>query len=70
MHTDIRALIRIRIHDPSVQAREDGSCLRLHDHSDRLILYIVPGYVTVQRLLFLKWVGNLHQFGYDLQGIV
>jgi hypothetical protein len=36
MHTDIDALSGIRTHNPSVRAGEDGSCLRLRGHSDRL----------------------------------
>jgi hypothetical protein len=34
--TDIRALSRIRTHDPSVRASEDGSSLRRRGHSERL----------------------------------
>jgi hypothetical protein len=34
-HTDIHALNGIRIHDPSVRAGEDSSCLRPRDHCDR-----------------------------------
>jgi hypothetical protein len=33
-NTDIRALTGIRTHDPSVQAGEDGSCLRPRGHCD------------------------------------
>jgi hypothetical protein len=34
-HTDIHALSGIRTHDPSIQAGEDGSCLRPRVHCDR-----------------------------------
>jgi hypothetical protein len=37
-HTDIHALIGIRTHDPSVQAGEDGSCLRPLGRSDGRII--------------------------------
>jgi hypothetical protein len=37
-HTGIRALSGIRTRDFSVRASEDGSCLRLRDHWDRLAL--------------------------------
>jgi hypothetical protein len=37
MQTDIHALSEIRIHDPSVRAGEDGSCLRPRGHCDRHI---------------------------------
>jgi hypothetical protein len=37
-HTDIHAPIRILTHEPSVWAREDGSCLRLRGHCDHHIL--------------------------------
>jgi hypothetical protein len=33
-HTDIHALSGIRTHDPSVQAREDSSCLGPRGHCD------------------------------------
>jgi hypothetical protein len=36
LHTDIHALSRIRTHDPSDPASEDGSCLRPRGHCDRL----------------------------------
>jgi hypothetical protein len=34
-YTDIHALSGIRIHDPTVQAGEDSSCLRPRGHCDR-----------------------------------
>jgi hypothetical protein len=40
-YTDIHALSGIRIHDPSVRASEDSSCLRLCNHSDRQNIFIV-----------------------------
>jgi hypothetical protein len=40
-NTDIHALSRNRIHDPSVQASEDSSCLRPRDHRDRRNIYTV-----------------------------
>jgi hypothetical protein len=38
-NTDIYALSGIRTNDPSVQAREDSSCLRPRGHCDRLKLF-------------------------------
>jgi hypothetical protein len=40
-HTDIHALSGIRIHDPRVQAGEDGSCLRSRGHCDRLPNHVI-----------------------------
>jgi hypothetical protein len=39
--TDIHALSGIRTHDASVRAGDDCSCLRLHDHCDRLAWYFL-----------------------------
>jgi hypothetical protein len=36
-HTDIHALSGIRIHDSTVRASEDDSCLRPRGHCDRLL---------------------------------
>jgi hypothetical protein len=38
-HTYIHALSGIRTRDPSVRADENDSCLRLHGHCDRHIIY-------------------------------
>jgi hypothetical protein len=35
MHTDIHASSRIQTHNPSVQASEEGSCLRLRGRCDQ-----------------------------------
>jgi hypothetical protein len=41
-NTDIHALNSIRIHDPSVRASEESSCIRPRGHSDRhYFIYIV-----------------------------
>jgi hypothetical protein len=36
-NTDIHAFSGIRIHDPSVHAREDSSCIRRRGHCDQRI---------------------------------
>jgi hypothetical protein len=36
-HIDIHALSGIRTHDPSIQASDDGACLRPLGHRERLI---------------------------------
>jgi hypothetical protein len=60
-HTNIHALSEIRTHDPSVQAGEDGLCLRPRGHWDRrnltnrLYNYTMPNlhkYILNSRALF------------------
>jgi hypothetical protein len=56
-HTNIRALSGIRTHDPSVRAREDGSCLRTLGHCNQHIyIYMFHKFVISSIIFSLQFI--------------